>query len=54
MLRKNSNLASFIDHTFLKPAGKKDAVRKLCREAMAAKFASVCVNPCEVGLCARL
>ena len=45
--------AKYIDHTFLKPAGEKDAVRKLCREAKKAKFASVCVNPCEVALCAR-
>ena len=54
MSRKSSNLAKYIDHTFLKPAGEKDAVRKLCREAKKAGFASVCVNPCEVALCARL
>ena len=54
MSRKSSNLAKFIDHTFLKPAGEKDAVRKLCREAKAVKFASVCVNPCEVALAAKL
>ena len=54
MLRKNSNLASYIDHTFLKPAGEKDAVRKLCRAAKKAKYASVCVNPCEVPLAAKL
>ena len=47
-------IASAVDHTFLKPAGEKDAVRKLCREARAAKFASVCVNPCEVALAAKL
>ena len=53
--RENApDLAPFIDHTFLKPAGEKDAVRKLCREAREAGFASVCVNPCEVELCARL
>ena len=28
-----SELAKSIDHTFLKAAGEKDAVRKLCREA---------------------
>ena len=48
------NISKYIDHTFLKPAGEKDAVRKLCREAKKAGFASVCVNPCEVALCARL
>ena len=54
MSRKSSNISSFIDHTFLKPAGEKNAVRRLCREAKTAKFASVCVNPCEVALAARL
>ena len=48
------NIAKFIDHTFLKPAGEKNAVRRLCREAKAAGFASVCVNPCEVVLAAKL
>ena len=48
------NISKYIDHTFLKPAGEKDAVRKLCREAKAAKFASVCVNPCEVALAVKL
>lgn len=47
-------LASYIDHTFLKPDGDKDAVRKLCREAKKYGFASVCVNPSEVALAARL
>ena len=54
MSRKSSNLASYIDHTFLKSAGEKDAVRKLCAEAKKAKFASVCVNPSEVQACARI
>ena len=48
------NISNHIDHTFLKPAGEKDAVRKLCAEAKKAKFASVCVNPCEVEACARI
>ena len=48
------NVSKYIDHTFLKPTGDKDAVRKLCREAKKAKFASVCVNPCEVALAAKL
>ena len=47
-------ISGYIDHTFLKPAGEKDAVRKLCREAKKAGFASVCVNPCEVALAAKL
>ena len=48
------SLAKYIDHTFLNPAGGKDAVQKLCREAKKAGFASVCVNPCEVPLAAKL
>lgn len=47
-------IAKYIDHTFLKPAGEKDSVRKLCREAKKAGFASVCVNPCEVPMAAKL
>ena len=47
------NIAPYIDHTFLKPAGDADAVAKLCAEAKEAHFASVCVNPCEVQACAR-
>ena len=48
------NLAPYIDHTFLKPAGDAGAVRRLCREAKAYGFATVCVNPSEVPLAARL
>ena len=51
---KDTNLAQLIDHTFLKPAGDKDAVKRLCDEAMSAGFASVCVNPAEVTLASRL
>ena len=48
------NIAKYIDHTFLKAGGDKDAVRKLCREAKKYGFASVCVNPAEVPLAAKL
>ncbi|MGN0833947.1 MAG: deoxyribose-phosphate aldolase [Kiritimatiellia bacterium] len=51
---KAVDLAACIDHTFLKPAGETGAVAKLCAEAKAAGFASVCVNPCEVAECARV
>ena len=47
------DISALIDHTFLKPAGDRDAVRILCAEAKKAHFASVCVNPCEVAFCAR-
>ena len=47
------NLAGFIDHTDLKPAGARTEIEKLCREARKYAFASVCVNPAEVAFCAR-
>lgn len=47
-------LAKYIDHTFLNPAGDENAVRKLCREAKRYGFCSVCVNPAEVPLAVRL
>ena len=53
MAAKTENIGALIDHTFLKPAGDKDAVKRLCDEAVKAHFASVCVNPCEVSACAR-
>ena len=46
-------IAGYIDHTFLKPAGDAEAVVALCQEAKKYRFASVCVNPCEVEACAR-
>ena len=49
-----TDIAKLIDHTFLKPAGDRDAVRRLCAEAREAGFASVCVNPAEVPLASRL
>lgn len=49
-----SELAKYIDHTFLKPDGDENAIVKLCREAKEFGFTSVCVNPCEVSTCVRL
>ncbi len=46
------NLASYIDHTLLKPDASAEAVRQLCREAREHGFASVCVNSCRVPLAA--
>ncbi len=40
-----SSLAKYVDHTLLKPAASRDQVKKICDEAKANKFASVCVNP---------
>ncbi len=45
-------LAAMIDHTVLKPDAPLAAIQQLCAEARQHKFASVCVQPCWVGLCA--
>ena len=47
-------VASMIDHTLLKPDATRTDIEALCREAAEYKFASVCVNPTWVGLCALL
>jgi deoxyribose-phosphate aldolase len=47
-------MASFIDHTLLKPDATKDQIRRLCEEALSFGFWSVCVNPSYVSLAARI
>lgn len=47
-------MAAMIDHTLLKPSASRDEIVTLCEEAMRYSFASVCVNPCYVSLCAQL
>jgi len=47
-------LAGAIDHTLLKPTATRDEIVQLCEEAKRCRFASVCVNPCYVSLCAQL
>lgn len=47
-----SDLARLIDHTLLKPEASEADVRKLCAEAREYGFATVCVNPTWVSLCA--
>jgi|CZCB01.1.fsa_nt_gi deoxyribose-phosphate aldolase len=51
---KERTLASFIDHTLLKPTASKLQIEKLCQEARQYGFASVCVNPVHVAAAARL
>lgn len=48
------NLASAIDHTYLKPDASKSDIERLCREAMEYQFKSVCVNGVWVRECAQL
>lgn len=47
-------MAALIDHTILKPEAKEADILQLCAEARDYGFASVCVNPHWVPLCAGL
>ncbi len=47
-------IAPIVDHTLLKPNATQEEVAKLCEEARTYCFASVCVNPSYVALCASL
>ena len=47
-------MAAMIDHTILKAVATRQDVEKLCAEAVAHGFASVCVNPIHVPLAAKL
>nr|HPJ71452.1 hypothetical protein [bacterium] len=46
-------IASMIDHTLLKATATEEQIRQLCREAAEYGFASVCINPAWVELCAK-
>ncbi|MEX2160486.1 MAG: deoxyribose-phosphate aldolase [Anaerolineales bacterium] len=48
------SVAKLIDHTLLKPDATPDQIAQLCYEARKYGFASVCVNPGYVKLCADL
>ncbi|MBN1483068.1 deoxyribose-phosphate aldolase [candidate division KSB1 bacterium] len=45
------SIASFIDHTLLKPDARQEDILKLCEEAKQYGFASVCINPTWLPLC---
>ncbi|MFT2007402.1 deoxyribose-phosphate aldolase [Pontibacter sp. 13R65] len=45
-----SDLASYIDHTILRPEATAEQVEQLCQEASFYGFAAVCVAPCYVQL----
>ena len=49
-----ADMAGMIDHTLLKPNGTEEQIRQLCAEAREFSFATVCVNPAWVPLCADL
>ena len=40
--------SKYIDHTILKPNATSEQIIKLCEEAVANDFASVCINPCWI------
>jgi deoxyribose-phosphate aldolase len=43
------SLASYIDHTLLKPEASREQILTVCREAVEYSFKSVCVNPLWVS-----
>lgn len=47
-------IASFIDHTILKPDTKEDDIIKLCEEAKRYRFMACCVNPFWVSIVSNL
>jgi deoxyribose-phosphate aldolase len=54
VIPQDLNLAKLIDHTLLKPDATQEEIAQLCFEARKYGFASVCVNPTWVSLCAQL
>jgi len=50
----DTDVAHFIDHTLLKAEATHDQIAQLCYEARKYQFASVCINPTNVKLCAEL
>lgn len=50
----NFVFAKYIDHTLLKPDASREDIITLCNEAKTHHFASVCVNPHFVKLCATM
>jgi len=54
VIPQDMNLANMIDHTLLKPDATQEQIAQLCFEARKHGFASVCINPTWVELCAKL
>jgi len=51
---KPSEIAAYIDHTYLKPDATSQTIEKLCKEAVQFGFYSVCVNGMWVARCREL
>jgi deoxyribose-phosphate aldolase len=54
VIPQDINVAKMIDHTLLKPEATQQEIAQLCFEARKHGFASVCINPTWVKLCAQL
>ena len=50
LMEIDTEIASVIDHTLLRPDATAPEIRRLCEEARRYRFASVCVNPCWIEL----
>lgn len=48
------NLASYIDHTLLRPEAGAEEITRMCAEAIEYGFAAVCVHGCHVPRAAEL
>ncbi|MBN2365916.1 MAG: deoxyribose-phosphate aldolase [Calditrichaeota bacterium] len=44
----------YFDHTLLRPNAPEKQIREICEEALKYRFASVCINPVHVPICAQL
>ena len=51
---QGSDIATWIDHTLLKPEATASQIKDLCQEARDYHFASVCVNPAYASLVSGL
>lgn len=49
-----TNIASYIDHTLLRPDADERMIISLCAEAEIYKFAAVCIPPCFVKVAAKV
>jgi deoxyribose-phosphate aldolase len=54
LLVKPKSIASFIDHTLLKPEATKKDIRILCEEALEHQFFAVCVNSSMISVCREI
>jgi len=48
------SIASYIDHTLLRPDADERMIRQLCTEALDYQFAAVCVPPCYVKIASSI